>query len=114
MPCQIEGLDAGLDRTGSRRCSVQYKPVPGRPMVVRTRPCPNVIQACQPPFRRRIHGTISGHRAVFAEAFASGIGWLFQEPDRRGLYLPAVIDLACGSISSIRFIAARSLCADVR
>ena len=40
--------------------------------------------------RDRLHGAVSGHRALSAEAAASGIGRLLQEPDRRGLYLPAV------------------------
>ena len=45
---------------------------------------------CRVLRRDRLHGVFPGHRTLFAEASASGIGWLLQEPDRNGLYLPTI------------------------
>ena len=39
----------------------------------------------------RLYGAVPGHRAVSAEVAAAGIGRLLQEPERDGLYLPAIV-----------------------
>jgi hypothetical protein len=52
--------------------------------------------------RHRLYGVVSRHRAVPAEIAAARIDRLLQEPERVGLYLPAIAHFACGSISSIR------------